>query len=69
MSNPFNSKAKRTGAGHDSQRRPPAPQGPADFAAQMARAEFGRFYVDGARIEQTLQQGAVVFRDKRSRHR
>lgn len=35
-----------------------------DFAAQMARAEFGRHYVDADRTCQTLHKGEIVFRDK-----
>jgi hypothetical protein len=30
----------------------------------MARAEFGRHYIDTRRIEQTLRQGEIVFKDK-----
>jgi hypothetical protein len=35
-----------------------------DFAAQMARAEFGRHYVDSGRIEQVLKRGEIVFQHK-----
>jgi len=44
--------------------RPGAPREP-DFAAQMARAEFGRHYVDTGRVEQALEHGEIVFRHKR----
>ncbi len=37
-----------------------------DYAARMARAEFGRFYLDTARVEQTLKEGEIVFRHKAS---
>ncbi|MEO6340323.1 MAG: hypothetical protein ABIO39_09820 [Caulobacteraceae bacterium] len=44
-----------------------------DYATQMARAEFGRHYVDPERIEQTLKDGEIVFRhkpgDRRERRR
>jgi hypothetical protein len=32
-----------------------------DFAAQLARAEFGRHYVDPRRVQQTLKDGEIVF--------
>jgi hypothetical protein len=35
-----------------------------DFAEQMARAEFGRHYVDTGRIEQALRRGEIVFQHK-----
>lgn len=37
----------------------------ADYAAQMARAEFGRHYVDTERVEQVLDNGEIVLRHKR----
>lgn len=37
-----------------------------DYAAQMARAEFGRFYVDPARVRQELRDGEIVVTDKRA---
>lgn len=40
-----------------------------DFAAQMARAEFGRHYVDPGRIEQTLKYGEIVFQDRKPAQR
>ena len=40
-----------------------------DYAARMARAEFGRHYVDPERIEQTLRDGEIVFRHKPPRRR
>ena len=43
-------------------------QGP-DFAARMARAEFGRHYVDPGRVEQALREGVIVLREKRPRRR
>jgi len=47
------------------QRARTGPARGADFAAQMARAEFGRFYIDTERVEQALQRGEIVFRDKK----
>jgi hypothetical protein len=41
----------------------------ADYAAQMARAEFGRHYVDPDRLEQTLKNGEIVLRQKPRRRR
>ena len=41
----------------------------ADYAARMARAEFGRHYVDPERVEQVLNDGEIVFRHKRPRRR
>lgn len=38
-----------------------------DFAARMARAEFGRHYVDPRRIEPALRGGEMVLRDKARR--
>ncbi len=38
------------------------PDGEADFAAQMARAEFGRHYIDPDRLNQVLENGEIVFR-------
>ena len=35
-----------------------------DYAAQMARSEFGRHYIDPERIEQTLRDGEIVLRHK-----
>ena len=48
----------------------PAPETPQggygpDFAARMAKAEFGRHYLDAGRIGQTLERGEIVFRHKR----
>jgi hypothetical protein len=50
----------------DRSRSGPKDQGPTepDFAAQMARAEFGRHYVDTARVEQTLADGAIASRPR-----
>ena len=42
----------------------PASTAEPDFAAQMARAEFGRHYVDTGRIEQALKDGEIVFRHR-----
>lgn len=42
---------------------PPQARDP-DYAAHMARAEFGRFYLDPERVEQTLRDGEIVFRPK-----
>ena len=41
----------------------------ADYAARMARAEFGRHYVDPDRVEQVLNDGEIVFRPKRDNGR
>ncbi len=41
----------------------------ADYAARMARAEFGRHYVDPDRLEQVLNDGEIVFRHKRNESR
>jgi hypothetical protein len=35
----------------------------------MARAEFGRHYVDAGRIEQALRDGEIVFQHKERRRR
>ena len=48
---------------HDHKERDPR----ADYAARMARAEFGRHYVDPDRVEQVLNDGEIVFRHKRPR--
>lgn len=61
MSDNSNFKDRRTSRGTSMPRR----DGGADFAAQMARAEFGRHYIDAERIEQTLKDGEIVFRHRR----
>jgi len=43
---------------------PPRPHGP-DFAARMARAEFGRHYIDTGRVEQSLEHGEIIFRHRK----
>ena len=55
----------------DRSRNGPKDQNPSepDFAAQMARAEFGRHYLDTARVEQTLADGAIVSRPRTSGER
>lgn len=40
-----------------------------DFAAQMARAEFGRHYVDAWQIEQTLKHGEIIFQARKREQR
>lgn len=40
------------------------PRRASDYAAQMARAAFGRHYIDAERIEQTLKHGEIVFQHK-----
>jgi hypothetical protein len=36
-----------------------------DYAAQMARSEFGRHYLDPERVEQILYDGEIVVRLKK----
>lgn len=61
MSDKSSFKGRRTDRGASQPQR----DGGADFAAQMARAEFGRHYIDAERIEQTLKDGEIVFRHRR----
>ncbi|CAN5255004.1 hypothetical protein BH11PSE2_BH11PSE2_18810 [soil metagenome] len=42
----------------------PRPGDPPDYAAQMARAEFGRHYIDPERVEQTLYYGEILLKPK-----
>jgi hypothetical protein len=37
----------------------------ADFATQLARAEFGRHYIDTRRVEQTLKDGEILLSHKK----
>jgi hypothetical protein len=60
MSDP-NKPKNRSPAGEEPEGRD---GGAADFAARMARSEFGRHYIDPGRIEQTLWDGEIVFRHK-----
>lgn len=38
-----------------------------DFAAAIARAEFGRHYFDAKRYRQTIDQGAVIWAAQKPR--
>lgn len=57
MSDQHPTKPRRAGS------NPPQTRDP-DYAAHMARAEFGRFYLDAERVEQTLWDGEIVIRHK-----